>query len=900
MEISRTIGIKSGAERPGLFRPAAVVLALLFLNGCTHRDDDMAATPSRQDSTPMSGPKSAESGPETDLAESAAHAYTNRLARASSPYLLLHAHNPVDWHPWSPEVFRRAKEEDKPVFLSIGYSSCYWCHVMERLVFSNEEIARYMNEHFINVKVDREERPDVDDIYMTSLHIYFQLSGIPQGGGWPLSMFLTPSGKPFAGGTYFPPEDAPGQIGFPAVMRRVVELWRGERNMVERNADLIVQNVRQALKTETNTAPSASRLDRSLVDAAVQSLQESFDPEFGGLDFNPQNPNAPKFPVPSKLVMLLSETANTPDASLMESVLRTLDFMAAGGIRDHVGGGFHRYSTDRQWLVPHFEKMLYDNAQLAEVYVAAYLQTGKPLYRHVAEETYEFVLREMTDVESGFYSAIDAETNTIEGRFYVWSAEEIDGVLGEEDATLFKRVYGIVDRPAFEYGNVIHIAVPIEKAAEEIQIEPELVQERLTLMRRKLLDARNRRERPLCDDKVLTSWNGLMIRSFAYAGAELHRADYTAAAERAAMFVLERLRDDQGRLLHSYCRGTATLNAYLDDYAFLISGLLTLHETTGDEKWVNAARRLADDQVRLFWDSEEGGFYFTSFDHEELLARPKDIYDSVLPSGNSVSAANFVQLARRTSESQYRDYARKTLELFSPQIQESPRGTALLAAALSGFLHDATQVPANSPTLPSQVSGQEILPASGQVVQKSKDKPKSLVSFVAIDRKDNMRVGAKAYLAHDRLIARERCPIALLLDIAPGWHINTNPAQPAFLIPTAVSLKSKHGTTVVDVVYPAGHEFQLQGFDEPLRVYEKQVLIRATLAVPAVAAMKTEELEFEIRYQACNDRTCEPPKKIKFNASIPVGSPGTKGHLVNPALLTPVSAEKRRSDTVNR
>jgi len=810
----------------------------------------------------------------------------NRLAQESSPYLLMHAHNPVDWYPWGPEAFERARKENKPIFLSIGYSSCYWCHVMERLVFSNEEIARYMNEHFINVKVDREERPDVDDVYMTALQVYYQLSGIRQSGGWPLSMFLTPTGKPFAGGTYFPPTDQRGMVGFPTVLRRVVELWETQRETAEKNAELVVTYLKKTFEARAGGSP-AVRLDRSVVERAMRDLVRSFDTKFGGLDFNPALPMGPKFPVPPKLMFLQYELTHRPDDRTAALLELTLDRMAAGGIRDHLAGGFHRYSTDRKWLVPHFEKMLYDNAQLAEVYAEAYRRTGKPLYREIAEETFGFLLSEMNDPQGGFYSALDAETDHVEGNFYVWSAEEIDRVLGPDDAPLFKRVYGVVEQPAFEHGNVLHLAVSVEQAAAELGLSVETARDRLTLMRRKLLEARNRRPRPFRDEKILTSWNGLTIRALAVGSRILKRADYRAAAERAAHFILDRMRDPRGRLLRSHYRGTSKVSGYLDDYAFLVSGLIALHQATGEAKWLNAARRLTDDQVALFWDDRDGGFFFTADDQEQLFVRPKNIHDSVLPSENAVSAQNLLRLFRLTKHEPYREYAERTLRAFAPRMKESPATTVGLVAALSLHLDQGGQPIETAPRQTTVPEGTPPAALSPQSAGKGKDDAGLVpIAMTGPDGpKPGHRLSVHVFLDQDRLPAGGTCRIAVVLQTEPGWHINANPVRPSFLIPTTVTLRSKHGTQLAGLVYPDPDRLTVQGIDEPVLVYEGRTILYGRLRVPTEAASQVEELHFEVRYQACNDRICEPPKTLSLEAQVPVAPKDVPTHPLNGPLF---------------
>ncbi|HVJ69084.1 MAG TPA: thioredoxin domain-containing protein, partial [Caulifigura sp.] len=596
---------------------------------------------------------------------SATPARTNRLAKETSPYLKLHAKNPVDWFPWGPEALEKARVENKPIFLSIGYSSCFWCHVMERKVFENPEIAAYMNEHFVNIKVDREERPDLDDLYMLSLQVYLQATGAGEGGGWPLSMFLTPEGKPIAGGTYFPPEDIPGRPGFPGILKRVHEIWGQQEKQVRGSADVLAREVQRLSGPAPLSVAKAPSLE--LVDAAIRELLESRDPEHGGFGFSAESPNRPKFPQPSKL-LLLAHHAERKDVG--EALDQTLERMARGGLYDHLAGGFHRYSTDRQWLVPHFEKMLYDNSQLAEIYALEARRTGRDDFRRVAHETLQFVLRDLCDAHGGFYSALDAETNGVEGAYYVWSPEEVQKVL-VNDAPLFAAAFGIDQPTTFEHGHVLHRVKSNEELAKAFGGTADEVASRLAAARQRLLDVRKARPALLRDDKVIVAWNGQMIRSLAVCGKLLDEPGYTAAAERAAMFILTQMRDPEGRLKRTYCEGQASNAACLDDYAFLIDGLVALNEVTGDDKWLNAARRLMDDEIEQFWDDRSGGFFYTADHHEPLLARMKDGYDSVMPSGNSVSVDVLGRLARVTKSNAYQGRAEKTLATFGSQIEQS-------------------------------------------------------------------------------------------------------------------------------------------------------------------------------------------------------------------------------------
>ncbi|MEJ7639185.1 MAG: thioredoxin domain-containing protein, partial [Singulisphaera sp.] len=602
----------------------------------------------------------------------------NRLAKETSPYLLLHAHNPVDWYPWGPEAFAKAKAEDKPVFLSIGYSSCYWCHVMERECFMDPAIAKLLNERFVSVKVDREERPDVDQVYMTALQAF-------GNGGWPMSMFLTPDGRPFYGGTYFPPKERQGMPAFPTILQGVVEAWRDERPAVEKSADRLAGIVRRSIAGR----PPKGRVpvSRAAVAEGRARLADRFDPEYGGFGYSAENARRPKFPEPVNLVFLLDQ--HRRDASKagaggkkgdearpgpLAMVLTTMDHMARGGIRDQLAGGYHRYSTGRSWVVPHFEKMLYDNAQLASAHLLAFEATGDPRWRAEAEATFAFVERSMTSPEGGFFSALDAETEGEEGAYYVWSREQVQQALGKGEASeAFAQVYGMKRDPNFEKDRYV-LLEPRSRAdqAQTLKTTPEALEASLAPLRAKLLAVRDARPSPVRDDKVLTSWNGLMIAAYADGFRLLKDAAHRQAAETAADFLLTELRTPDGRLLRTYRGGTAKLPAYLEDYAFLAHGLLRLHAATGDPKRLAQARELTDRMIADFTDTEQGGFFYTADDHESLLARPKDPYDNALPSGNSVAIRNLVALADATGEPSYLDHAGKALDAFSSAMAQNP------------------------------------------------------------------------------------------------------------------------------------------------------------------------------------------------------------------------------------
>ena len=799
----------------------------------------------------------------------------NRLAEETSPYLLLHAHNPVDWYPWGPEAFAKAKKENKPIFLSIGYSSCYWCHVMERKVFSDPKIAKYMNEHFVNIKVDREERPDIDDIYMTALGVYFQAIGAPQSGGWPLSMFLTPDAKPFVGGTYFPPVEQGGRISFPGLAEKVSGLWEGKPEQVAANADFLTEHLQNALKVRPSLKPV--KLDRGLLESVLKAVAENYDEEYGGFGFNPDNDRLPKFPTPTKLALLQYEATAHDDKVAAKMVLHTLDQMAAGGIRDHLGGGFHRYSTDRYWRVPHFEKMLYDNAQLADIYVEAFRQTGTPRYQEIAEEIYSFLLRDMTSREGGFYSAIDAETEAVEGKSYLWTPEQIAQVLSAQDAEVFARAYGVSGDEDLHGGHVLQLVDALPDLAAELNISVDDLKERLAGARAQLLAARKQREAPLKDDKMMTDWNGLTIRALANGGAVLGRPRYIKAAERAAMFLLSEMRDKQGRLLHVYRSGKAKVPAYVDDYAYLVEGMIALYQATADKKWLNAARRLTDLQIELFWDKERGGCFFTSHDHEKLIARGKQGFDSARPSGNSVTVRNLIRLASLTGEPSYRKRATEALNTFAPFINRAPQSTTNMALAAAEFIDSpdfnlpAIAIPPQSaaPPLKSAI----LFTAAQKSAKKKKKKPEY--------------VTGKVFLTVKRLPAGQTCEVMVVLKIKKKWHIDANPASDEFALPTEFKLKSKLGTKLSKIRYPKGKKITVPGFEKPHSVYEEQAALRGTLEIPAAAAGKKEELQLIVRYQACDDKKCLRPTNLVIKVPLEVAAEGETVKQINQKLFHP-------------
>ena len=614
----------------------------------------------------------------------AAEPPANRLAKESSPYLLLHAHNPVDWYPWGEEALSKAKREKKLIFLSIGYSSCYWCHVMERESFLDDQIAAVLNDHFVAVKVDREERPDLDEVYMRSLQIYSQLAGSPQGGGWPLTMFLSPDAKPLVGGTYFPPRDRQGRSGLLGVLKLVHERWSADPTQWQKSADQVAGYVRESLASRPAVIPV--KLESALVDAVQQALADQYDRQYGGFGYSAENPRRPKFPEPPNLVFLLDRATRASNAEAREMLLGTLDKMAAGGIRDHLGGGFHRYSTDRFWRVPHFEKMLYDNAQLVSVYARAFDLGERDEYRRVVDEALGFVRRELTDPQGGFYCAIDAETAGQEGVYYAWLPGEIKAALTPDEFALASLAFGLDAKPNFEERYVLVRATSDEELAKARGQTVAKMLPQLRAVEDKLLAVRQKRPRPLTDTKMLAGWNGLMIGGYAEAGRVWKNPQYLAAAAKAADFLLNNLRSADGRLLRSYRQGQGKVPAFLDDYAFSIAGLLALHRADGNRRWLDAADALQQDQLARFWDERGGGFYFTSADHEVLFARSKMAVDGVMPSGSSVSAANLIALGRALPKPEYLDRARETIAAVAPLLKESPSAAPQMAVALAELL----------------------------------------------------------------------------------------------------------------------------------------------------------------------------------------------------------------------
>lgn len=605
----------------------------------------------------------------TAMSDHPTHAppHTNRLIHETSPYLKQHAHNPVDWYPWGEEALAKAKAENKPILLSIGYSACHWCHVMERESFEDPDIAGLMNAHFVNIKVDREERPDLDDIYQKSAQAFMR-----RNGGWPLTVFLTPDQAPFWGGTYFPPTPRHGLPAFPDVLVGVAETYRKEPDQVAHNT----QKVTAGLRRLSDPIPSTEPLDASLLESAVADLKTFYEPVNGGFG------NAPKFPTASPLHLLLRRFAATHDATLLDMTLHSLWKMAAGGLYDHIGGGFHRYSTDGQWLAPHFEKMLYDNAQLLRLYLDGWRLSREPRFQQVVEDTLAYLHREMVRPEGGFYSAQDADSEGHEGKYFVWTPSEIKEVLGPDLGDIFCRLYDITDGGNFEGQNIPNlIAANGRRDSTGLPDNDKII----TDARRRLLEVRERRVKPLRDDKILTAWNGLMISGVLDAYQTFGNPAHLAMAEQALAFLWEHAYH-QGRLFRTVTGGRGKLNGYLDDYAFLAAALLDAFEATAKPAYLDKAREVTAVLLEQFWDAQAGGCFFTGTDHERLIQRMKTGEDSSIPSGNAVAAMTFLRLFSYSGEQMYLDKAEHTFRLFRAAMRQNPYGASSMLCALDFYL----------------------------------------------------------------------------------------------------------------------------------------------------------------------------------------------------------------------
>jgi uncharacterized protein YyaL (SSP411 family) len=752
---------------------------------------------------------------------------------------LQHAENPVDWYPWGEEAFAAARLQGKPIFLSVGYSACHWCHVMERESFEDEQVAALLNENFISIKVDREERPDIDEIYLGATQL---MTG---HGGWPNSVFLTDLGEPWFAGTYFPRDDHAGQPGFITVVGHLAELWRARRDDVRAEAAQIARTI-AGMYSGTGESPGATEAAPSpeMVGRAIEQLRASFDHRHGGFS------TAPKFPPHASLRLLLYEYRHRHDASLLEMATATLRAMVQGGIHDHVGGGFHRYSTDPQWLVPHFEKMLYDNAQMLANLADAYSLTGGEDFRDAAAGIAEWLTREMTHPEGGLYSAQDADSDGEEGASYVWRHAEIIEALGVEEGAFLARAYNVA--PLGNYhdpagqatgGNILHLAMPIDDLAAAMGIDPDALRRRLSADRAKLLERRSRRLSPGIDDKIIAAWNGLAIGALARAGSQLEMPAMIAAARRAAEFVLTKMRDPRGRLARSWRQGQAGGMGFLEDYAALAGGLLDLYDATGERHWVGEAQTLVGVLEDYFWDSSAGGFFMTSDDHEGLLARIKNPYDEATPSGNALAARAMLRLAELDSLPEYRRKALECLEAFGPAMLKTPHGleTMILCVAM--------HIDANPPAAaPPQVRAE----------------PPKAVSTIP-------PVTVEAFPAAGEVPTGTSLAVTLRLRVQQGWHANSNRPVQDYLEPTTLTLRADKSMKLAKVDYPPGEEVVLGG--QPCSAYSGTVEIAAVVAVAADAPPGAATLTLELRVQPCSERECLPPQTHALTIPLRIVSP---------------------------
>ncbi len=756
--------------------------------------------------------------------------HTNRLRNESSPYLLQHAHNPVDWYAWGQEAFDAARRSNKPIFLSIGYSTCYWCHVMERESFESQDIAAIMNEHFICIKVDREERPDVDDIYMASVQI---LSG---HGGWPMSVFLEPQTlKPFTAGTYFPPEDKFGRPGFPSVLRHIAKAWADQRQAVIAQADQVANAVAEHLSRSTAPVPVGS----PQVERAISELLSSYDPKDAGFVASPQR--APKFPTPVFLDFLIGAAWESQPAR--QAVIQTLDRMAIGGMYDQIGGGFHRYSTDEKWLVPHFEKMLYDNAQLASTYARAHELTRDPYYAQIVRETLDYVLREMTSPQGAFFSAQDAEVDGHEGHNYLWNKENLVQVLMSNgfldgDAEFALDVFGLQAGPNFidphhpEDGrkNVLYLVDKPDKIAERRDTTVEDVNAMLGWTKAALLTERKSRKPPGTDDKILAGWNGLMIAAMADGGRVLGESKYIDAAAAAASFVRQDMRSASGGLLRTSCSGRAKIDAFLEDYALMIRGLIALHRATNDRKWIDQATELARLAKDRFWDvsgAGGGGYFDTLANQSDLFVRTKSVHDGALPAGNSVMLLNLLDLRELTNQDGYRDDAIATLRGLSAAIYQHPTGSVLSVLGLKRVIdRHADRLEFSAPPRPRS-SLQAPVPVHIEIQP-----------------------------AEIEIRSNSTARFEVALRIQPPYHINAHQPSSEFLVPLKIELTGAEGLNAA-IDYPAGQTHESTSGEEIPGVHTGTIAIPVRLTQSGKLAGRPH---LAITYQACTDTECLAPQ----------------------------------------
>jgi uncharacterized protein YyaL (SSP411 family) len=776
----------------------------------------------------------------------------NRLAKSASPYLLQHAHNPVDWYPWGSEAFERSKKENKPIFLSVGYSACHWCHVMEKESFSDPTIAALMNSAFVCVKVDREERPDVDAVYMAALQAY---SG---GGGWPMNMILMPDGRPFFGMTYMPPRDKDGDEGFATLIGRVRAAWRDNRAELERDAKNLSTAARRLAAAESGLFRRGP-VRKDLAAHTLQELSDQFDPNYGGFGATSRTPKAPKFPEPSILMFLWEMAENPPslaDASkaarAREMVLTTMDNIARGGIRDHLGGGIHRYSTDRYWTVPHFEKMLYDNALWMSVTATAFARTGDSRWQAEAADTVDFLKSSMLQPNGGFDSSLDADTEGQEGLTYVWTKSEVEeAVQGQADADLFLWVYGLKLPPNFENrDHILAIAERWPSLTQENKLSEIEIRSKLLPIRKKLLEIRNRRKQPFEDDKCLTSWTGLAIGGLADAARLTKHPEALGLAENAANFLLER--HTQGSTLRHVSRGDVISpdGPFLEDYAYFTFGLLKLHEASGKSRWLDEARKLAVEMIGRFEDDRNGGFFETADGATDLFVRPRNWFDSALPSPAGIATEVLVELAKKTGDKQFLAAASRSVDAASGYFVTTP-DTVL------SFVRASLKLQAD----PALAAASEKPAEPEKPVARKKPQPVK----VSLPKETPIEV-----------VAGKQVIVDINLTIDQGYHTYANPPTDETARPTELKLDetSSGSVRLAGVEYPEGKFKQLSstGLD-PVAIYEKEAVLKAKLDVPADTPAGAITITLIVEYQVCTDQFCLPPAKERIPVEIQVIRP---------------------------
>ncbi len=740
--------------------------------------------------------------------------YINRLILQESPYLLQHAHNPVNWYSWDKEAFAAAKRENKPIFLSIGYSTCHWCHVMEVESFDNVETAELLNKHFISIKMDREQHPDLDEIYMTGVQL---MSG---NGGWPMSNFITAAGKPFYGATYFPPES------FRELLTQVDQVWQTKQAQLLAQADRLADAIQKRLSINE----SAKTVDEQVVEAALKQILSQTDWQRGGYQ------GSPKFPHETTLMLLLNTLLHSGNHDALKALTVSLDNMAQGGIYDQIGGGFHRYSTDENWLVPHFEKMLYNQAQLSRVFSQAYAITKDPYYKLIATETLDYVLRDMTSPRHGFYSASDADSEEEEGLFFIWSTQEITMALNKEDAELAIELWGMSTAGNFEGKNIPNLQKPLIESAREKNLDFKQLAKKLTAIKKTLYQVREKRIHPLRDDKIITAWNGLMITSFAEASRILNEPKYLTAAQQAAEFIWQHSRDKTGELLRINLHGHSQTHAVLPDYAYLIESFISLYDNTAELQWLERAEALMAQMVETFWDDTDGGF-FNGVGGEEtpFIAKGKTVSDSALPAANAVAYRCLIQLAKRSQNPHYRAKENALLASFSSPVRRYPAGHAFLLVSLTDRLWGLAMDQAY------------FAAGAGKIRLKSP-------VLVTDTEKNSLQ-------------------FELEFSLKPGWHINSDKPRHKELIATALDTTNYASSWRLDEIhFPDAMELKVEAFDEALAVFESSFVVRGKVSKeisPKVSQQNQPEsllslLPLRISLQTCNDKMCLAPESIEL------------------------------------